>query len=180
MSEPQEHEEIQGELQPRQRKVVVRYDHLPPSVQESIDALHKMRVMRVFTTPTIMAFSPVAAFVPVALAKAVGKPLLPATLFAIAAVDVARRGVVVPNAQIVRQTKLVAEKIGKNGLVARDHSGKYNFPEIAKLRETHPLMLVDRNGNVHLIPKSYFEEALAKAQGTFLKHLLPYRKREIY
>ncbi len=55
MSEPQEHEEIQGELQPRQRKVVVRYDHLPPSVQESIDALHKMRVMRVFTTCYVTA-----------------------------------------------------------------------------------------------------------------------------
>ncbi len=52
-----------------------------------------------------------------------------------------------------------------------------NTISVAHARETHPFLIVDRKGNVHLIPKTKYQTALAKAQQTFLKHVVPGRYR---
>ncbi len=48
---------------------------------------------------------------------------------------------------------------------------------VTHARESHPFLVVDRKGNVHLIPKTRYQAALAKAQRTFLKHVVPGRFR---
>ncbi len=55
-----------------------------------------------------------------------------------------------------------------------DAAGKLKAEEV---RKTHPFAFVNRKGDVVLLPNTAFQRALAKAQGTFLKHVLPARYR---
>ena len=52
-----------------------------------------------------------------------------------------------------------------------------NTISVTHARETHPFLVIDRRGNVHLIPKNKYQTALARAQRTFLKHIVPGRYR---
>ncbi|MDP3742513.1 MAG: hypothetical protein Q8R15_04315 [Candidatus Micrarchaeota archaeon] len=66
--------------------------------------------------------------------------------------------------EVAKKTKEVAEHIATHGLVAEKHASKYSLPTVYKMRQTHPFIIVDRNGNVHLLAKTTFEEELYKAQ----------------
>ncbi len=48
--------------------------------------------------------------------------------------------------------------------------------EVAKLRKTHPLFLVNRKGDLVLVPKTTVQRALKRASETFLKGLVRARK----
>ena len=51
-----------------------------------------------------------------------------------------------------------------HGLVAEKHSGTYSLPQLPVLRKTHPFIIIDRKGDVHVLAKTTFEEELYEAQ----------------
>ena len=48
---------------------------------------------------------------------------------------------------------------------------KDNSLKVQDLKDTHPLVIVDRKGNLHFIPKTTYQRAVARAQETFLGKL---------
>ncbi len=64
--------------------------------------------------------------------------------------------------KVAQKTKEVAEHIGIHGLVSGQHASKYSLPP--RIRQTHPFVIVDARGNVHLLAKTTFEEELYAAQ----------------
>ncbi|MFH1247273.1 MAG: hypothetical protein V1644_02735 [Candidatus Micrarchaeota archaeon] len=187
MVEPPELEEIHGEsIAPK--RIIIKRNHLPVEVQQAVDVLRIQRIKRSTVILEGLIGSGVAALiflssksVPSSEAKAklwAGLSLLGGAVLGTSYVC---QFLPRENRKVNQLTSEVVEKIKEHGLIDASHKSRYSeVAELPKLRETHPLMIVDRKGNVHLIPKTSFEQALHHAQQKFWKHVLPYRKRETY
>jgi len=71
-----------------------------------------------------------------------------------------------------RSTGKVGKAIKETGKI--DLLGQF---KVAEVRKTHPFAFVNRKGDLVLVPKTRFQRALASAQKTFLKHVVPGRYR---
>ena len=62
-------------------------------------------------------------------------------------------------------------------LNSRAYIDKGNKHLVSKLAETHPWFFLNHRGDLVFVPKSKFQEGLARAQKTFWKHVIPFRYR---
>lgn len=175
--------EIAGEVEKqsqRSGRVIVKNEHLHPEVRESIASLLGMRTIR-GRLSIYSGLLPVAVAAPAFWVRDIPAPtaksLVISSLFGALG---AGASVFSSNQIVANQTARVANKVSQHGLLAPEHKTGYELPDLKELRKTHPLMLVDRKGNLHLVPRTRLQQAIAKAQETFLKQILPFRKRESF
>lgn len=173
-----EPEEVRGELATPKahRRIVIKHEHLPDEVRENINVARIGRFIRRKALGGGVNLG-IAAVVGAYVASS--SPII-SVLLGLGTAGATIPGALAANKAIYVFTSGVGAKIHKHGLVAAEHKKQYDLPKMEKLRETHPLFIVDLKGNIHLIPRSKFEESLKKAQKTFLKHILPFRYRSIY
>lgn len=157
-----------------EKRIIVKYDALHPYVQIDVNSILRGRKGRIslpikaalYSLPLIPLYSILPFFMlkekPLRqrLAASVQAPFAYLKEYKKAYVE---SSIVTP----FRMTKL-KKGIQKVGFI--DKEKKIN---VKKIRKTHPFAFVNRKGDVILVPKTRFQEALYRAQLTFLKHILP-------
>ncbi len=160
---------------PLEKKLLtIRYGNLHPDVIKKVNALLDARDERTSNTfPDRSDILAEGAFILGAgawtLSNSVLKGLALGALVPAVALTVEYKG---GSPEVREATKGVVEK-GKEV----EFLDKQKTISVMHARETHPFLIVDRHGNVHLIPKTKYQTALARAQRTFLKHIVPGRYR---
>ncbi len=149
--------------------MMVRYEHLQGNVRDRIDEVVNLRSERL---PYVVINGGVFS-----VASAIGANVLggymhrPGAAGAFCGVlgATALRNMHEFSLDVARSTKFVGDEIGRAGLVGAKYVSLY--PEITSVKElakTH-LVVIDGRKNVHVIPATMVQRALAAAQQTFLK-----------
>ncbi len=164
-------EEIEGEIS-RKIKVkpgIVLNVHLHDKVRRQINDIRSDRRLRLFLSAT----APLSVLASL-IGYREGLRLFSSVMVVGAGMQLLDSNLI--NSDISHGTKRVAQLIKRHGLVKLDYRAAYAKHEAAV---QNSFMIIDRRGNIHLIPKTRFQRALHRAQETFLKHVLPFRKREL-
>ncbi len=151
------------------KRLVIKHEDLHPQVRQKVKVLlgaRKKRTRKVFSglkyvPPAVLFGSIAGADTHSALTGLVIGSLMPVSAVA--------TGYALGSPLVRKATERVVEK-------AKFLDAQKTI-SVAHARETHPFLIVDRHGDVHLIPKTKYQTALAKAQRTFLKHVVPGRYR---
>ena len=156
------------------KKLVIKHKDLQPQVKQEVKALLDARKKRTenmipekadLLVETAVLLGLGTGFLSNSIAKGVG-------MGALITIGGLIPGYKVGSPAVLKATKGVVEK-GKE----IEFLDAQKTISVTHARETHPFLIVDWRGNVHLIPKTKFQNALAKAQRTFLRHVVPGRYR---
>ena len=156
------------------KKLIIKYNNLHPHLKSNVRELLLAREKRIDAVRllSIAVTGQVGSLLALQALKApdrVVEGLTAGTLFPAAALV----GQYVAGSPLVHEaTSNISEKAKEIGFLDAQKT-----ISVTHVRETHPFLVVDGHGNVHLIPKTKFQNALAKAQRTFLKHVVPGRYR---
>ncbi len=164
-----------AEEKPAQKRIVIPYRNLHPTLQNQIDQVLSAREDsrhpdELLAASFSGAYGGAAAgwlgslstkgMWPMAVGAALGSTVVPVTMYK-------------KHSRIVREhTATIASELKQ-----LKHFDAGEQHHIETLRETHPFGFVNQHGDVVLVPKTRVQTALAKAQQTFLKHIVPGRFR---
>ncbi len=157
------------------KRLVIKHEDLHPVIKQKVEELLNARKKRINETfPERTDLLAEGAF----LSGAVAWTLSEGSVAKSVAV-----GALVPAVTLSALYKSVSPAVRQTTKDVVEKSKEIEFLDAQKkisvthARETHPFLVIDRRGNVHLIPKTKYQNALAKAQQTFLKHIVPGRYR---
>jgi len=140
---------------------IVRYEDLHPAVRKEVDRVKATRRMRI-AVPLVAGGTllPLNLFRAAEPAQNIGLPVIAAVSYKSYSPEVRRH------------SAYVGDAIRNAGAVDAEKKVR---PDEA--RKTHPYFYIGKGGDIILLPINSVENAVAKAQQTKLKHILPARYR---
>lgn len=155
--------------------LVIEHKHLPEEVRKEVKALMNARELRFYRAGLLplvgtAGIITILNFFAYDLRERIqGSALSLTPLILLLGAPVAWHK---NNKEIVWWTDRVAKAIAKHGVIAEEHIGDY--PAVGK---NYSYAAVSTLGDIHLLRATRVNEAIAKAQRTFLKNILPSRTR---
>lgn len=157
----------------RRKKVVVKFTHLNPSLQETIGK--RFFDLGVFTleSPSIRDSRTFRLFSEVAIAANIGRlgvarPLPPAQMALFSSLLIAGRTLFAVVIQAKHQE--LVEQMNENGILATEHEKHYppDWIKPAEVARTHPIFFVAMNGDLVFLKENRRERARWEFQRTWM------------
>jgi len=156
------------------KNIIIKYEDLHPELKKTIDEVKNAREKREKAFGLIANPITTTGLVILSTALIDSSSILPITGASVAAAGTlgGYTAYKIKSEKVRKATEKTSETIQKLQFL-----DKNNKIELKKHADSHPIAIIDRKGNLHLIANTRFQQAIAKAQKTFLKHVIPARYR---